>query len=68
MPQRKKPNDFESKSDAPKITLIGIAESQDAANERKKRVQALLSQMFLRAQKRGRPGQHETEEDLKNAA
>ena len=68
MPQRKKPNDFESKSDSPKITLIGITESQDAASDRKKRVQALISQMFLRAQKRGRPAQHEMDEELKDAA
>ena len=68
MPKNKKSNEFELKYDLPTIKLIAITESQEAAIERKKRVQALLSQMFLRAEKRGRPLKHEMEEELKDAA
>ena len=68
MPQNKKSKDLGSQYGLPIIKLIPIAESKDDALERKKRVQALLSQMFLRAEKRGRPSKHETDEELKNAA
>jgi hypothetical protein len=50
------------------VKFVELSESRDEAFERKKRVQALLSQMFLRLQKRGRPTSHRKDEELKNAA
>jgi len=52
----------------PKVKLIPVIDSKGCGIERKKRIQSLLSQMLLRAVKRGRPSTVQRDEDLENAS
>jgi len=52
----------------PKIKLIPIIDTHGCGIERKKRIQSLLSQMLLRAAKRGRPVTVKKDGELENAS
>ena len=68
MPQKNQSNDTLYRLSIPDLRLIPVIDTKLSGIERKKRVQALLSQMLLRAAKRGRPPQNQKDEEIKDAA
>ncbi len=68
MPQSRKSKDKIMHCEMPKVKLIPVIDSKGCGIERKKRIQSLLSQMLLRAVKRGRPSTVQRDEDLENAS